>query len=230
MGAIYRIYNAENGKSYIGQSSRPYRRILRHLMPDSDQGSPAIKADLLKYPPRVWRWEIIADNDHLLFPVVSLDDLERKFIERYDSINRGYNIMPGGGVGRTSETHDESTLYWGGGNFTPEQMPQVVFSAIADYRFRHEHGMSREAYQRKQKEEEQEEQRQQNEQYLRLYGLTRVGYERVISQYGSVEAYKMQRDRERKAAAEREQLNQIGYAVGSGLGLLFFLLVFFSQC
>ena len=103
MTAIYRIWNTRNGKSYIGQSYRPYRRIQQHLTPCSATGCPAIQEDLLNYPPDSWQWEILdnTDRQHLFDTTTGrhhyfkIDDLERRYIREYDSVRNGYNTISG---------------------------------------------------------------------------------------------------------------------------------------
>ncbi len=134
MGAIYRIYNTENGKSYIGRSNRPYQRIVRHLMPESSVGSPAIQADLLNHPPESWQWEILADDRD--YPGVSIDELESQFILGYNSQANGYNIMPGGEGFASSATKDEPRLRWKHTTFDRSQIRGRITRAIDDYQQR----------------------------------------------------------------------------------------------
>ena len=148
MGAIYRIWNTQNGKSYIGQSYRPYNRILQHLIPHSDEGSREIHNDLHRYPPESWNWEILAygiderscrivNPPWVGFVHKSINTLERELIRQYDSINNGYNRQPGGGV-EYRQTLSES--------YTPLQMRKKIFDAIYAYRFQRQRGISVEAY------------------------------------------------------------------------------------
>lgn len=203
MGAIYRIWNVQNGKSYIGQSYRPYRRIQQHLTPGSATGSPAIQKDLLNYPPDSWQWEILDNTDRpYLFDTTTgrhhyfkIDDLERRYIREYDSVHNGYNIMPGG-QGRSGTdrlTADES--------WRSSHMQREIYDAIDDYQFRHQHGISREVYQRQQQQQRQreieyeiEQQRQRDAVYLQRFGVTYDRYERIIAEHGSWEAYQEHKD------------------------------------
>ncbi len=184
MTAIYRIWNTRNGKSYIGQSNRPYHRILRHLMPNSSGGSPAIHADLLNYPSDAWQWEIIADTSGRQasnFWHFSLTDLECHFIREFDSVRNGYNISPGSVV-KFSLTHDEPYLSWGIKTFHRSEMQQVIYDAIDDYQFQHQHGISRAGYQRQCE-------RQRDANYLQRFGVTYDEYEQIIARHGSWEVY-----------------------------------------
>ena len=147
MGSIYRIWNTHNGKSYIGQSYKPHSRIRQHLIPGRGGGSLKIHADLHKYPPETWKWEILAHGiDERSCRIIkppwgyahkSINRLECELIRQYDSINNGYNDQPGGGV-EYRQTVRES--------YTPSQMQRDIYDAIDAYRFQHQHGTSREAY------------------------------------------------------------------------------------
>lgn len=124
MGAIYRIYNTETGHSYIGQSDKPYHRISNHLTPGRSNGSTAIQAALLDCHHQSWQWEIVADNKN--YPGVSLNALERLFIDLYDSQVHGYNIEPGGGQPPCGDTQDETEFRRG--------MRDKIEGAISAYR------------------------------------------------------------------------------------------------
>lgn len=163
MGAIYRIWNTQNGKSYIGQSYRPYNRILQHFTPHSDKGSCEIHDDLHKYPPKSWKWEIVADavdeetckvftplcrplqyqlffeGDYHDIWHISVNDLERECIRQYDSRNpsKGYNITPGGGV-PYRKTINESHLAL--------QVRTEINTLITAYRAEFPHGIRRAEY------------------------------------------------------------------------------------
>ena len=133
MGAIYRIWNVANRKSYVGQSSKPYRRILQHLTPRKPGGSAKIQRDLLIYEPNVWRWKIEVDEKDR--PGVTLDQLERAFIRKWDSYRNGYNEAPGGGVKSSKPTSSETTLR------ELLDTTDKIKNDIADYQFKEAHGV-----------------------------------------------------------------------------------------
>lgn len=147
MGSIYRIWNTHSRKSYIGQSYKPYNRIRQHLIPGREKGSLKIHADLHKYPPESWKWEILAHGINerscrIIEPPLghahkSINTLECELIRRYDSIKKGYNDHPGGGV-KYRQTVPES--------YTPAQMQRDIYDAIDAYRFQHPKGTSQKAY------------------------------------------------------------------------------------
>jgi hypothetical protein len=85
-GVIYRIL-FENGKSYIGQTTRKVRqRGLEHLREDS--GCVKLKNAFKKYGHDGCVMRVLRDN----IPVQYLDFYENMYIDEYDSIENGYNI------------------------------------------------------------------------------------------------------------------------------------------
>lgn len=176
MGAIYRIWNVANGKSYVGQSSKPCRRILQHLTPGKPGGSAEIQKDLLIYESDVWRWKIEADEKD--YPGVTLDQLERAFIRRWDSYKNGYNAAPGGGVRSSVPTSSETTLR------KLLDTTDTIKNTIADYQFKEVHGISRSEYEWQQK---------------------------IIAEYGSLEAYEQHRDQEEKLRKEEQHKMEMIY-------------------
>ena len=86
-GLIYRIL-FENGKSYVGQTSRTiFQRGTEHLRQSS--GCIKLKNALNKYGHEQCEMSVLKDG----IPVMYLDFWENKFIDQFDSINNGYNIM-----------------------------------------------------------------------------------------------------------------------------------------
>ena len=174
MGAIYRIWNTSSAKSYVGQSSRPYDRIMRHLTRGMRGGSKAIQKDVLKYPSDVWEWQVEANEKD--YPGMTLDELEVAFVKKWDSFKSGYNATSGGGVGESKPTKSETYLRLNGETFDRSEMRSRILNAIADYQFKVARGISRAEY-RRQRE--------------------------IISEYGSLEAYNQHVEHERERR-ERE--------------------------
>lgn len=91
---IYKWTHKESGKCYIGQSiQKPNQRRLEHIHSSRHTNrtyhfSNAIK----KYGVDAFDWEVLEYADSL----DELNELEEKYIEKYDSINSGYNIREGG--------------------------------------------------------------------------------------------------------------------------------------
>ena len=145
MGAIYRIWNNRNGKSYIGQSVRPASRVYRHLTGD---GSRELAADLLKYDRTAWQWEILADKSDYLG--VSLNELETRFIHQYESVKTGYNLNRGGGVPVTTPRYGQRRGYWDDERLNRRLRHEKILEAIDNYRCLQIHGMTSTVDQRQQ--------------------------------------------------------------------------------
>ena len=189
MGAIYRIWNKENGKSYIGQSRRPYYRIMEHLMPDG-YGSLEIGADLLNYDSEVWNWEVLADEKDFS---ECLDDLEIKYIKLFDALNNGYNIQSGGGVGGLYPvpTDDEHRIRWGGRWINRAEMRETIREAIKDFQFAEEFGISR---------------------------STHIWQQKIIGEYGSLEAYEEHKAMEHRKMEREDRLKTLLWWLLIGAG------------
>ena len=137
MGAVYRIWNKKNGKSYIGQSNRPYKRIKKHLTPESMGVSKQIQEDLLKYAPEVWNWEIVAEERHYQLWGVTLNELEIENIRKFDTYNNGYNENRGGGVRFSRPTHSEDNL-----RLNQQKMREEIRHTIGNYQCQKFYGIS----------------------------------------------------------------------------------------
>lgn len=92
---IYIIKNKINGKAYIGQTRTGFRtRYLKHLngFKNNRGHTKEFKKDFDLYGSNNFEFEILQiEND-----VKKLDELERHYIELYDSVDNGYNIQTGG--------------------------------------------------------------------------------------------------------------------------------------
>lgn len=97
-GCIYRIYNVENGKCYIGQTqfANPMRRFSVHLNHSRNGSAYAIHAALRKYPIESFIVELICN-----VPYSALNNMEAYFAEQYSSYvwdsPGGYNMVWCGG-------------------------------------------------------------------------------------------------------------------------------------
>ena len=101
MGSIYKITNAVNGKSYIGQTIRDAEktRIHQHLNGNS-RGSRLVKRAIKKYGKDAFTYEILYDG---ILPEF-LDTLEIEAIAEFNTLApNGYNLTTGGGGGSRSE-------------------------------------------------------------------------------------------------------------------------------
>lgn len=97
IGYIYQIENLKTGQSYIGQTicfSDRRSQHLRELRANKHHNFKLQNAfnayGEQEFHFRWWEFEINSREE--------LDKLECEYIEKFDSINNGYNIVPGGGV------------------------------------------------------------------------------------------------------------------------------------
>lgn len=96
MIGIYKITNLVNNKIYIGQSINIEKRIKEHFWKaecekDISYNS-ALHQAIRKYGKDNFVWEVLKEC-----PIDEIDDLERYYIELYNSITpNGYNILTGG--------------------------------------------------------------------------------------------------------------------------------------
>lgn len=104
MIGIYKITNKRNGKVYIGQATNVERRISEHKQTRTqtiDNYINVLGIDNFDF-------EILEECDK-----EELDNKEQEYIQKYDSINNGYNFQYGGfnnsigeGNGRSKLTED----------------------------------------------------------------------------------------------------------------------------
>lgn len=94
---IYKL-TSPSGKIYIGQSKSPLElRFKQHLqawnkwLTDPDRKRSKLYHAFSKYDPDTWVKEVIFETDSEY-----VDHFEQYFIEYYDAIDSGYNILKGG--------------------------------------------------------------------------------------------------------------------------------------
>ena len=91
-GVVYRIYNKINGKSYVGQTIHPKKRLYDHL--NGKSKTPAMHNAVQKYGKEAFQFEIIESD----IPYDNLDNREIYWIAHFDSLKpNGYNLTEGGG-------------------------------------------------------------------------------------------------------------------------------------
>jgi group I intron endonuclease len=103
--AVYKIVNTVNGKLYIGQSVDPYKRLVRHF--SNSSGCTKLKRAIQLYGKNSFRLDII----HWCDDKKDANELETFLIEESESINKGYNITPGGygtGAGKQNPFYGKS--------------------------------------------------------------------------------------------------------------------------
>lgn len=110
---IYCIKNTINGKCYIGQAIKLQKRLKAHF---NSWQRPEYEHIVLykafkKYGIENFEITILKSfHDSLGWRVkVQLDELEKKYIEEYDSFNNGYNSTLGGDRGVLGYRHSEET-------------------------------------------------------------------------------------------------------------------------
>lgn len=90
---IYKITNDVNNKLYIGQTTKPLEERIRNHRNSFVSGSDTrIYRAMRKYGWDKFHFEVIATAKDK----ATLDELEKYFIEKYDSVNNGYNMSFGG--------------------------------------------------------------------------------------------------------------------------------------
>lgn len=102
---IYKITNKETGQVYIGQSQNCERRIVEH----KKRKNLTIDDYINFFGVDAFIFEIVEECQP-----EELDDKEKEYIKKYDSINNGYNYQEGGfnnsigeGNGRAKLTEEE---------------------------------------------------------------------------------------------------------------------------
>jgi group I intron endonuclease len=95
MEVIYKITNKINGKFYIGKTKNIERRWNEHLSLVGKKRHPPYDS-ILYYGKENFIIEIVDKADSYL-----INDLEKAWIKKTDSINKGYNICEGGNGGDT---------------------------------------------------------------------------------------------------------------------------------
>ena len=97
---IYKATNKLNHKVYIGQTRNGLSRRMRQHLNDAknERFDCYFHRALRKYGSDGFEWEVIDDS---VSSLEELDELERMYIEQYDSFNKnkGYNTTSGGGAG-----------------------------------------------------------------------------------------------------------------------------------
>lgn len=97
MGFIYRMLNTKTGMSYIGQTINFKRRKAQHSRIHND-GSRKIYEAKKEYGYSAFEFSILKKCKNK-----EMDFFEAFYIEKHDSINNGYNILPGGSKSKRSE-------------------------------------------------------------------------------------------------------------------------------
>ncbi len=96
-GIIYK-YTSPSGKCYIGQTTQENKRQYIFFNVNQSYGSPKINNARKKYDPKSFEYEVLFE--HTLNNIDELREIlgekEKFYINKYDSINNGYNHQEGG--------------------------------------------------------------------------------------------------------------------------------------
>lgn len=107
-GVIYK-YTSPSGKVYIGQTTDETHRRATWFCTKQHYAGKAIDSARAKYGPENFEYEVLhrEQYDTLLDAIVNLDELERFYIDYYDSYNSGYNLTFGGDLTTRGIIRDE---------------------------------------------------------------------------------------------------------------------------
>lgn len=96
IGFIYRILCVPTGESYIGQTIDINRRKNKHFstLHRNKHENPKLQNAWNKYGEENFSFEFWIFNDTT---PERLNDLECEYIEKYNSLEKGFNLVPGGG-------------------------------------------------------------------------------------------------------------------------------------
>jgi len=93
MTTIYKVTNQINQKAYIGLTDRPLsERRKQHFTEANTRPKTHFHNALLKYRENDWIWKVI-DNSSTR---EKAGDLEKQYIEEFDTYKNGYNSTTGG--------------------------------------------------------------------------------------------------------------------------------------
>lgn len=105
---IYKVTNKINNKVYIGQTILPLKlRKSCHISQSKRENGDFYRA-IRKYGKNNFIWEVLDDT---ALNQNELDDFERKYIKKYNSIEDGYNINDGGKRGKNIQSYIVSEDY-----------------------------------------------------------------------------------------------------------------------
>ena len=95
VGYIYRITNTYTGQHYIGQTIDINRRKRKHFntLMNNQHDNPKLQASWNKYGKDNFEFESWEFN---ITSLEELDKLECEYIEKYNGLTEGFNLIPGG--------------------------------------------------------------------------------------------------------------------------------------
>lgn len=105
MGCIYKITNMINQKSYIGQTMQTLETRINKHFSRSQTATTGIDYAIGKYGKENFSVEQLCECDNS-----QMDELERYYIQLYDTYNNGYNLTLGGQDRSTKLPLNESEI------------------------------------------------------------------------------------------------------------------------
>ena len=98
---IYAIVCHSTGKIYIGQTNNTNSRLKQHISHARQHPKHSFYKDLLKYGfddfEMVILKDVPIDSNNRQESYDKCNALEKQYIEQYDTIKNGYNVLRGGG-------------------------------------------------------------------------------------------------------------------------------------
>ena len=109
MQYLYKATNKINGKSYVGVSYNPLKRMGSHLSDSINRPQFHFHKAIRKYGWDAFIWEIL---DYTTDEDEAYNTLEVWWIAHYDSFNNGYNMTVGGdkSSGMKGRKHTEASI------------------------------------------------------------------------------------------------------------------------
>jgi len=135
---IYLITNKLNGKQYVGQTTKDIEKRMQghRAKVVSNRSSTKLHNAMRKYGVENFSVEVI---DSTATTQIELDFLEDFYIKKFDSINKGYNMKPGGNI---NPMDSEQVAKKHGNSMRSDEVRQKISATMKKYRA--EHGFSEE--------------------------------------------------------------------------------------
>lgn len=125
-GVVYKITNNINGKIYIGKTINMHKRHLKYLSCVRNGSSQPIVKAMIKYGVENFTFEVVST-------FMNEDELNKGeiyYINKFNSINEGYNISLGGDGGDTMSNHKNKDIIY--------KKRSAKISGNNSYQYRHD--------------------------------------------------------------------------------------------